>query len=87
MEKAVAIVYKKDLPAPFVLAKGRGHLAKKIIELAEKAGVAVIPESELTERLFLLETCSFIPEDCFEIVAEMLVFVHNVKKRGLSFYE
>jgi flagellar biosynthesis protein len=79
-EKALAIKYSTNLPAPFVLAKGAGHLADTIIRLAEKAGVPVTRRADLTERLFYLETGSFIPEECFEIVAEMLVYVHNVSK-------
>jgi flagellar biosynthesis protein len=83
MEKALAIKYDKNLPAPFVLAKGRGALAEKIIALAEKAGVPVVARPLLTDRLFFLETGSFMPESCFEIVAELLVYVHTVTERNL----
>ncbi|MDR1931802.1 MAG: EscU/YscU/HrcU family type III secretion system export apparatus switch protein [Spirochaetales bacterium] len=78
MEKAVAIKYDKNLPAPFVLARGAGYLAEQIIHIAEKAGIPVMSRRSLTERLFYFEEGSFIPEDCFELVAEMLVYVHTI---------
>jgi flagellar biosynthesis protein len=81
MEKAVAIKYDNSLPAPFVIAKGSGFMAEAIISLAKKAGVPILPRPDITERLFYLETGSFIPEECFKVVAEMLVYVHNVSKR------
>ena len=36
MKKAVAISYKQNLPAPFIIAKGRDAAARKILEIAEK---------------------------------------------------
>jgi flagellar biosynthesis protein FlhB len=86
-EKAIAIKYDTRLPAPFVLAKGEGRLARAIVRIAERAGVPVVPQPETAGRLFYVETGSFIPEECFEIVAEMLVYVHTLsmslrKKEG-----
>ena len=79
--KALAIKYDKRLPAPFVLAKGEGQLAETIIRIAEKAGVPVVTRPAATDRLFWLEAGSFIPEECFGIVAEMLIYVHGMEKK------
>jgi type III secretion system FlhB-like substrate exporter len=79
--KAIALRYADDLPAPFLLAKGRDRLAEKIISLAHSSGVAVVSMPDLTDRLFLFETGSFIPEDCFEVVARLLAYVHTVHSR------
>ena len=79
--KALALKYDERLPAPFVLAKGEGLLADTIIRIAEKAGVPVVARPRAAEKLFYLETGSFIPRECFEIVAEMLVYVHSIEKR------
>ena len=76
--KAVALRYNDDLPAPFLLAKGRDRLAEKIISLANESGVSVVSMPELTDRLFLFESGSFIPDDCFEVVAGLLAYVHTV---------
>ncbi|MCL1817781.1 MAG: EscU/YscU/HrcU family type III secretion system export apparatus switch protein [Spirochaetaceae bacterium] len=81
-QKALAIKYDERLPAPFVLAKGEGRLAEIIVRIAEKAGVPVVARPVAAEKLFYLEAGSFIPEECFEVVAEMLVYVHSIE-RGL----
>lgn len=81
-KKAVAIQYDKSLPAPIVLAKGQGQLAEKILDLAQKSGITVLPQEELVERLLVLETGSLIPEDCFALVAELLLFVNKLKNEG-----
>ena len=79
--KAVALRYADDLPAPFLLAKGRDRLAEKIISLARESGIAVVSMPDLAQRLFLFEPGSFIPEDCFEVVAGLLSYVHTVHSR------
>jgi len=78
--KALAIKYDERLPAPFVLAKGEGELADIIVRIAEKTGVPVLARPIAAEKLFHLAPASFIPEECFGIVAEMLVFVHSIDK-------
>ena len=78
--KALAIKYDETLPAPFIVAKGEGELATAIVHIARKNGVPVIERPEAALRLFCLEEGSFIPEECFGIVAEMLIYVHTVTK-------
>ena len=79
-DKAVALKYDETFPAPFILAKGEGELAAAIVRIAQKFGVPVVDRAPVASRLFYLDEGSFIPEDCFGIVAEMLVYVHNVTK-------
>ena len=79
--KALAIKYDKRLPAPFVLAKGEGQLAETIVRVAEKAGVPVLARPAAAEGLFWIEAGSFIPQECFGIVAEILVYVHSMEKK------
>ncbi|MDR1316056.1 MAG: EscU/YscU/HrcU family type III secretion system export apparatus switch protein [Spirochaetales bacterium] len=80
-EKAIAVKYETGMPAPFVLAKGVGYMADTIIRLAEKAGIPVLRQPDIAEKLFYLETGAFIPEECFEAVAQMLVYVHTISQR------
>jgi type III secretion system FlhB-like substrate exporter len=77
-EKAIALRYADNLPAPFLLAKGRNRLAEKIIALAMDAGIPVVPLEDLVDRLFLFDAGSFIPEDCFEVVAGLLAYVYSL---------
>jgi len=73
--KSVALRYDRDLPAPFVTAKGAGHLAEKLVELADSCGVPVVAAEALAENLFYLEVGDFIPEVFYRAVAELLAFV------------
>lgn len=77
VEKAVAIKYTRDLPAPLVLAKGKGRLAERMRDIAEENDVSILKMPELAEALIELEVGSFIPERFYEILAEILVFIMN----------
>lgn len=77
MEKAVAIKYTQDLPAPLVLAKGRGRIAERLKTIAAENEISILEMPELTEALIELDVGSFIPERFYEILAEILVFVMN----------
>jgi len=78
MEKAAAIQYTEDLPAPIVLAKGKGLLAKRIKEIALQQGIKIVDQPELADALVELPLGSLIPEEFYRIVAEILVFVRRV---------
>jgi flagellar biosynthesis protein len=80
MEKAVAIKYDSQLPAPFVLAKGKGELAGIIESIARENGVNIARIPDLADALIDLEIGSFIPEEFYGIVAELIIFVRNLKE-------
>lgn len=73
---AVALKYEvgKDY-VPFVVAKGRCELAKKIIETAIKNGVPIVKSPELASELFRLQLFEFIPSKLYVAVAEVLAYV------------
>lgn len=77
-EKAVAVKYIRDLPAPFVIAKGKENIARKLVQIAQNHGITILEEKDLSERLFEVETGEFIPEEVYEIMAEILAFVYNI---------
>jgi type III secretion system FlhB-like substrate exporter len=79
MEKAVAIHYSELLPAPIVLAKGRGELARSIRRIAEKHGIHLAVAPELADSLIELEVGSLIPEEFYRVIAELLVYVRNLR--------
>ena len=79
VEKAVAIKYDESLPAPFVLAKGRGDLARIIEEIAKRNGVEITKMPQLADSLIDLDLGSLIPEKYYEIIAELLIFVRGLK--------
>ncbi len=75
MEKAAALRYRFEMPAPIVLASGKGELARRIRRIAQEHGIRVLPMPQLAESLVELEPGSWIPEEFYPLVAELLVFV------------
>jgi type III secretion system FlhB-like substrate exporter len=78
MEKAAAIQYSEDFPAPIILATGKGQLARRIRQVAAEQGIDIVEEPALAEALVELPLGSLIPEQYYRIVAEILVFVGKV---------
>lgn len=81
MDKALAVKYLKELPAPFVVAKGRGELAVKIKQLALENDITIINDEKALENLFFLEAGEYIPAEYYELMAEILTFVYSLEER------
>lgn len=83
---AVAIQYKRgNMMAPKVVAKGAGHLALKIKELAILHGVPVMEKKQLARFLYRnAEVGDYVPESLYSAVAEVLAFVYKMKKKYRS---
>lgn len=81
-KRAVALRYneQKDL-APRVVAKGRGWIADKIIEIARQHGVPLREDKILVEALSKLDLYEEIPVELYKAVAEILAFVYKIKGR------
>jgi flagellar biosynthesis protein len=78
-DMAVALQYSEDLPAPIVLASGRGPLAEVITRIARESGVRLVADAELAESLIQLDVNTFIPESLYGVIAELLVFVRGLR--------
>jgi len=75
-EIAVALKYDPELAdAPFVVAKGKGEIARRIVEIAQKSGVPVVKSPDLIHDLYRLGILEEIPEDLFVAVAKIIAFV------------
>jgi len=73
---AVALEYERGTrDAPKVIAKGRGELARRIVEVAEEAGVVIDSNGPLAEALAGVELEEEIPVELYEAVAEIIGFV------------
>ena len=79
MEKAIALKYSADLPAPFIAASGRGELARRIKRIAAENHIHIAQIPHLAESLIILEMGSYIPEEYYEIIAELLIFVRDIE--------
>jgi flagellar biosynthesis protein len=78
MEKAVALEYRDDLPAPIIVAKGRGVLAERILRIAEENGVTILEKGSLADRLYAFDPGNVIPEDLYAVVAEVYAFLISI---------
>jgi flagellar biosynthetic protein FlhB len=79
---AVALRYDGSTAAPEVVAKGVDHVALKIREVAEEAGVTIVHEPPLARALYRdVEIGHQIPEEFFGAVAEVLAFVFRTARR------
>ena len=77
--KAIALKYEPKLDdAPRVIAKGKGKLAAKIIELARKHNIYIHDDPDLIEVLSRLDLNDEIPPDMYVVVAELLAFVYSL---------
>lgn len=76
--KAVALRYKPyDEHAPRVTAKGTGKTAEEIIRLATEHGIPIQEDPSLVSVLSQLEVNDHIPEELYQVVAEILAFVYQ----------
>jgi flagellar biosynthesis protein len=77
---AVALHYDKT-GAPRVVAKGRGTLGAKIIEVAKANGIPIEENEILAGALSRIELGDEIPAELYKAVAEVLVFVLRLSGR------
>ena len=77
--KAVALKYdaKKD-KAPRVIAKGRGNIAEKIIDIAKEHDVPLYEDKNLIQILEALDLETEIPPELYRAVAEVLAFIYRL---------
>ena len=77
---AVALQYDKA-GAPRVVAKGRGSIGEKIIELAKVHDIPIEENEVLAGALANVELGDEIPVELYKAVAEVLVFVLRLSGR------
>ncbi len=72
--------------APKVIAKGRGHVAEEIIEIAEKYDITIKEDPDLIEILYKLDLNEAIPPETYTVVAEILSFVYLTNEKYKARY-
>ena len=76
---AVALQYEKgSRDAPRVVAKGRGLVADRIVELAREQGIVIEANPVLAEALSGVELDDTIPLELYEAVAIVIGYVLRV---------
>lgn len=81
---AIALVYKADtMAAPEVVAKGVGHIALRIKDIANEHLIPTVENPPLAKALYKsVEIGQQIPADLYPAVAEVLAFVYRLKRRS-----
>jgi flagellar biosynthesis protein len=76
---AVALHYDRT-GAPRVIAKGKGTIGEKIIELARANDIPIEENEVLAGALSNVELGDEIPTELYKAVAEVLIFVLRLSK-------
>lgn len=81
-ERAAALRYEKGAAqAPRVVGKGSGWVARRIIEEARAHGIPVREDPLLVEALMGLDLYQEIPQELYQVIAEIYVFLYRLKNR------
>jgi flagellar biosynthesis protein len=84
VREAVVLEYDPSRGVPQVVAQGKGHVAERIIEIAEEHKVPIHENPELALMLNMLNIGDEIPPELYNVVAQILIYVAEVdKKRGI----
>ena len=78
---AVALHYDRT-GAPRVVAKGKGSLGQKIIEVAKANNIPIEENEVLAGALSNVELGEEIPAELYKAVAEVLIFVLRLSGRA-----
>ena len=77
---AIALHYEKGSNAPVVVAKGKGTIGAKIVEIAKANDIPIEENEVLAGALSNVELGDEIPAELYKAVAEVLVFVLNLSR-------
>lgn len=64
--------------APVVVAAGGAHTAERIVALALEHDVPLVEDPDLAALLAACDVGVAIPEELFEVVAQVLVFLYEL---------
>ncbi|HEY3166574.1 MAG TPA: EscU/YscU/HrcU family type III secretion system export apparatus switch protein [Candidatus Binatia bacterium] len=83
--QTVVLRYKpKKEAAPRLVAKGRGYLAEKIIELPRLYDIPIRQDKKLLQILSRLDLGEEIPPEDYKAVAEILAFIYRLSNRPME---
>ena len=78
---AIALKFDaREMIAPRVLAKGSGHIAQRIREIAAENKIPLFEQKPLAQALYkMVEIGDYIPPELYRAVAEVLAYVYRLK--------
>lgn len=79
---ATALKYNIDQDdAPKLIGKGKGKVADKILETAKENNIPIYKDDKLAKQLEQLELGKEIPQELYEAVAEILIFISDIDSK------
>jgi len=79
--KAAAIRYEQGVDsAPRLVAKGKGAVADRILEIARRHGIPIRQDRDLVQVLASLDLYQEIPPELYKAVAEILAFIYSLNR-------
>ena len=83
--QAAALRYSQGKDAaPRLMAKGRGAVADRILEIARRNGIPIREDRELVQVLASLDLYQEIPPELYKAVAEILVFLYSLNRGAIQ---
>ena len=76
-ERAIALRYLPELPAPFIVAKGEGRAAERLKMIAREAGVPILEEEVFVDLLYPEDIGAYVPVEFYEIAAKVFAWVRT----------
>ena len=73
-QRAVALQYGVSDAAPVIVASGMGHLAEKILDVAQENGVPIYEDNSLSTILTQLQLGQEIPPELYQAIVEIYVY-------------
>lgn len=78
--RAAALRYDAEADvAPRVVARGDGHIADRIVDLARREGIPIHQDRALVDVLARLDLDTEIPPQLYRVVAEIIAFVFRLQ--------
>ncbi|WP_421381460.1 EscU/YscU/HrcU family type III secretion system export apparatus switch protein [Bacillus salacetis] len=65
--------------APKVVARGSGHIAAKIMELAKEHNVSMQEDSSLVQSLLDIDLGENVPPQLYSVIAEILLLIEEME--------
>jgi flagellar biosynthesis protein len=79
--QAAVIKYDEENgKSPIVVASGKGLVAQRIIELAEKNNIHMQEDSTLVANLLDMDLGDNIPPQLYSVMAEVLLLIEEIEK-------
>lgn len=85
LPKAAALRYSPDSnAAPVVVASGMGHIASKIVEMAQQNNIPVYHDDSLASLLSQMQAGSEIPPELYSAIVDIYVYFLNFTAKDIE---